>query len=247
MMVSNKSNWEKVQKALKQRGFYNMPLVVDGIVGPGTRKAVQDFKTSIGFNPRFYVGPLTLASLGFSETEVEEMTKAKSAEDGLPSYAWMETAWSLEGTREITGSKNNPVIMNWADDLDIWYPNDEVPWCGLFVAHCMNVGAPNDPQPSNVLGARNWGSYGRKVTPGYGSVLVFWRTHKTKSWNGHVGLYVGEDSTTYYVLGGNQSNKVNVARISKSRLLSANAPLTEDWSPLIVNRNTGGIISTNEA
>lgn len=34
---------------------------------------------------------------------------------------------------------------------------------------------------------------------------------------GHVGIYVGEDSTCYHVLGDNQSNMVCITRIEKTR------------------------------
>lgn len=38
------------------------------------------------------------------------------------------------GTKEAQGSRNNAAILDWAKDLDIHYPGDDVPWCGLFVA-----------------------------------------------------------------------------------------------------------------
>ena len=49
-----------------------------------------------------------------------------------------------------------------------------------------------------------------------GHILTF-----TRNGGGHVGIYVGEDTTCYHVLGGNQSNQVNVMRIEKSRLSQA--------------------------
>ena len=73
---------------------------------------------------------------------------------------WLTEARSLLGTPETPGSANNPAIMEWARNLDQWYPGDDVPWCGLFVAHCMSVGAPDEPQAFNRLGARNWLEYG---------------------------------------------------------------------------------------
>ena len=54
-----------------------------------------------------------------------------------------------------------------------------------------------------------------------GSVLVFERGS-----GGHVGFAVGQDDTHFYVIGGNQSDAVTVARIAKSRLLGARWPAT---------------------
>ncbi|MEM8948079.1 MAG: hypothetical protein AAGA21_20560 [Pseudomonadota bacterium] len=43
---------------------------------------------------------------------------------------------------------------------------------------------------------------------------------------GHVGFYWAEDETTYHILGGNQSNEVNVSRYKKDRFLRARWPDT---------------------
>jgi len=42
---------------------------------------------------------------------------------------------------------------------------------------------------------------------------------------GHVALYVGEDSTTYRRLGGNQTDQVCTARLDKTRLRAVRQPL----------------------
>tara|TARA_R110002126_G_scaffold44153_2_gene126133 strand:+ start:545 stop:1216 length:672 start_codon:yes stop_codon:yes gene_type:complete len=52
------------------------------------------------------------------------------------------------------------------------------------------------------------------VQPITGAVLVFERGS-----GGHVGFAIGQDDTNFYVLGGNQSDAVTVARIAKSLLL----------------------------
>jgi hypothetical protein len=46
-------------------------------------------------------------------------------------------------------------------------------------------------------------------------VLIFERGS-----GGHVGFAVGQDEKHFYVLGGNQSDAVTIARIAKSRLLA---------------------------
>jgi hypothetical protein len=56
--------------------------------------------------------------------------------------------------------------------------------------------------------------FGNYAPPGLGTILVF-----SRGSGGHVGVYMGEDSTHYHVLGGNQSDRVSVARIPKTRLL----------------------------
>ena len=57
--------------------------------------------------------------------------------------------------------------------------------------------------------------------PVTGAVLIFERGS-----GGHVGFAGGQDDTHFFVLGGNQSDAVTVARIAKSRLLGARWPAT---------------------
>ena len=59
------------------------------------------------------------------------------------------------------------------------------------------------------------------LQPIAGAVLVF-----SRGSGGHVGFAMGQDDTHLYVLGGNQSDAVTIARIAKSRLLGARWPAT---------------------
>lgn len=111
---------------------------------------------------------------------------------------WFEVAKSLIGTKEIPGAANNATIMGWAKRLGarilgIAYAGDHVPWCGLFVAHCVSE-AGLTPAPIAVR-ASSWEAWGAnlradRLAPG--AVLVFKRPG-----GGHVGFYVGEDATAY--------------------------------------------------
>ena len=74
---------------------------------------------------------------------------------------------------------------------------------------------------ANPYWARNWLLFGQAVQPITGAVLIFER-----SVGGHVGFAVGQDDTSFYVLGGNQSDAVTVAHVAKSRLLGARWPAT---------------------
>ena len=69
---------------------------------------------------------------------------------------------------------------------------------------------------SNPYWARNWLLFGRQVRPIFGAVLVFERGS-----GGHVGFALDQHDTHVYVLGGNQSDAFIIARIAKSRILSA--------------------------
>ena len=154
-------------------------------------------------------------------------------------------AVELFGVTETVGSVNNPVIMGWAKELGLEkvYTADSIPWCGLYAAIIMlRAQRPVVDQP---LWALNWNKFGVRVTtPMLGDILTF-----SRKGGGHVGLYVGEDTTAYHVLGGNQGDKVSVVRIAKTRLSQARRPQynsqPENIRKVILASN--GALSTNEA
>lgn len=136
---------------------------------------------------------------------------------------WMKVATSLIGTKEFAGKQNNPTIISWAKKIGGWigsfYKEDSIPWCGLFVAHCMKESG--FPVQNDALSALGWADYGRPCEPSPGAIMVFVRPG-----GGHVGFYVGEDDEAYHILGGNQSDMVSVARVAKNRHTDTRWPNT---------------------
>ncbi|MGW8190171.1 TIGR02594 family protein [Sphingomonas hankookensis] len=164
--------------------------------------------------------------------------------------AWLKAARAKLGTREAPGAANNPTIMGWAKRLGtkalgIAYNADSVPWCGVFVAACMQeAGLPTAPI---AVRASAWAGYGislprHRLAPG--AILVFQRPG-----GGHVAFYVGEDDNAYHVLGGNQSDNVTVARIEKARCVAARWPISVPiaGSPVRMAARAGVPLSRDEA
>lgn len=133
-------------------------------------------------------------------------------------------ATALLGVAEVVGKGSNKTIIGWRDELNhagvmiTGYSDDDIPWCGLFaaiVAHRAGKEVVKEP-----LWARNWAKFGvSTMKPCLGDVLVFERNG-----GGHVGFYVAEDSTSFHVIGGNQSNMVCITRVLKNRLVAARRP-----------------------
>ncbi len=206
----------EIQKALAAKGFD--PGNIDGVWGRRTAAAVRAFQTANHLLVDGVVGPITAKALD---------ANAKPPEDSLNevSLVWFQEARRLMGLKEVAGERDNREILDWADDLDVNFAHDVIPWCGLFVGHCIGATLTTEPLPSNVLGARNWLKFGAPCTPQPGAVMVFWRVSPTGGL-GHVAFYVGEDDTSYFVLGGNQGDSVSVIRIDEKRLLGARWPAT---------------------
>jgi len=231
-----------VQRALIAAGYNPGP--VDGIWGRRSIRALRDYQRDQGLTADGIAGPLTLARL-LPEWQPSVAASAAAVAAGMP---WYQEAQRLRGTLERPGSASNPVILDWAKQAEIPYSGDDVAWCGLFVAHCIGATLPDEPLPSRPLSARAWTGWGRQVTPRLGSVLVFWRG-KRSGWQGHVGFYAGEDGVAFHVLGGNQSDRVSVARISRERLLGAYWPTTAPLAQQLVQAPAAGagVLSQNEA
>lgn len=158
-------------------------------------------------------------------------------------------ARALIGTKEIVGKIHSKVILGWAKELGIEkiYTNDEIAWCGLFIAYvCKKVNLELPFTATQSLWALNWNKFGTKQkTAMLGDILTFKRNG-----GGHVGLYVGEDATCYHVLGGNQSNMVNITRIEKSRCAGIRRTewkIAQPKDVAVVYVNSNGFISKNEA
>lgn len=221
----------KVQRRLKELGFDPGPL--DGIRGPRTDAAVTAFKSSIGLRARPYIGPITEAAL-FKAGESAEASD-------LP---WMNAAQAVRGLHE---QRDTARLKAWFDKSVSWIDPREISWCGAFVATCHRIANPDVAIPENPLGARNWGRFGRRVSPCFGATMTFWRISPS-SWQGHVGFYVGEDGTHFHVLGGNQSNAVTVSRVAKSRLLESRWPSSVPVTGKRIILTAGGApVTTNEA
>jgi uncharacterized protein (TIGR02594 family) len=174
----------------------------------------------------------------------------------LPSrYAWLGSvdapkhlveAIKLFGVKETIGPKNTAAILKWADEVNVddVYVADSTPWCGLFAAVVVKRGGWEPVK--NPLWALNWSKFGQASDkPSLGDILTFKRLG-----GGHVGFYVGEDKDYYHVLGGNQSDEVNVTRIAKSRLYAARRPkwrIAQPANVRPVRLTATGPVSTNEA
>ncbi len=206
-----------VQTELAKLGFKPGPL--DGIWGRQTAAAVRAFQAKNNLEVDGIIGPQVLAALFPGVAQPTDLTD--------PSLVWFQEAIRLLGTREEPGKGSNGDIIDWATDLNVFYKSDDIPWCGLFVGHCISATLDREPTPAGLLSARSWERFGIRTSPTPGAVMVFWR-RSPQSGLGHVGFYAGEsaDGSAYRILGGNQSNAVSLAWIAKSRLVAARWPST---------------------
>lgn len=244
--------FQEFQQALIDLGYDLGPAGADGVPGRLTQAAILAFKATVGLSNTTTVGPQTVAA-------VQAALAAKSLRPapGLaipptpdhPEPIWMVEAARYLGVQEVVGPGSNPTILGWARALGsrllgMNYTDDDTPWCGLFVAHCIAVTLPTEPIPSVPVRASAWLDFGQRLSaPALGAVMVF-----TRAGGGHVGFYAGETESAFYILGGNQSNRVSRTWIAKDRSTGFRWPssvaMPNRWR-VLVDRN-GAPLSRNE-
>jgi uncharacterized protein (TIGR02594 family) len=155
---------------------------------------------------------------------------------------WLAEAKRHLGLKEVPGKQHNSTILSWLAKLPggAWIKDDETPWCGTFVAWCM-VSAGYQP-PKDWFRAKEWLNFGKTSLPRVGAIAVFGREA-----GGHVGFCVGESADNLYILGGNQSNAVNITPIAKSRLIGMRWPASLALSEVRLPPMVGGTVSRDEA
>lgn len=172
---------------------------------------------------------------------------------------WVAEARNHIGLSEIVGDKHNEKILEmWEVGFTatgqverlkekVWQ-NDETAWCGGFAAYIFAIVGLEKHIPKYFPTARAWAKVGTKLDkPAYGCIAVF-----SRKGGGHVGIVVGEDQKgNLMILGGNQSNQVNIMPIAKSRAIAyrwcgtQDKPYQSRYKLPILTSN--GKLSTNEA
>ncbi|MFM9848759.1 MAG: TIGR02594 family protein [Hyphomicrobiaceae bacterium] len=148
---------------------------------------------------------------------------------------WMAVAWAELGQSEVSGAAANPRVVDYFRQLGHRaIADDETAWCAAFVGACLERAGFSS---TRSLIARSYLEWGEPATePAAGSIAVLTRGASTSL--GHVGFLVGMTDTAVYLLGGNQSDAVSVARFDRSRLLSTRMPTARATKGAATDRET---------
>jgi uncharacterized protein (TIGR02594 family) len=129
---------------------------------------------------------------------------------------WLTIAFQEVGEKEFPGNMENPRIQAYLHSTNLGVPyslRDETPWCSAFVNWCVERAGY---EGTDSAWARSWLYWGQSTeTPRKGTIVVFRRDVN----KGHVGFYLDESLRKIEILGGNQSNCVNISKYYKSDLL----------------------------
>lgn len=137
-----------------------------------------------------------------------------------------EPSWLIEarkhfGLSEVKGAAHNAEILKmWRDIKRGGIKDDETPWCAAFLGAMLErVGV----RSTRFESAKSYLQWGVALTnPVVGCVVVF-----TREGGGHVGFFLGYDKKgNLMILGGNQSDGVNVRAFPVERATGYRYPAT---------------------
>jgi uncharacterized protein (TIGR02594 family) len=136
--------------------------------------------------------------------------------DDMPE--WLRIAKKEIGVIETTNG-DNPRILQYHLVTKLKAKTEDTPWCAAFVCWCLEQAGIVSTRSAWAKDFLNWGVEIDK--PRVGCIVVFSRGNV----GGHAGFYVSETKTHIMILGGNQSNMVNMSEYSKSNLLGFRWPV----------------------
>lgn len=162
--------------------------------------------------------------------------KTRVAIDRIDIPEYLKIAMGEIGTKEIKGRKHNQRVLEY-HSVSGGFSEDEVPWCASFVNWVM-LQSGVQKTVSYPARAKSWGDFGVAIQfPRVGAIAV-----KTRIGGGHVGFVVAVRGNSLYLLGGNQSDEVNIRRYSVQDFITFRVPRDEQH-----NRYTNLIMSARIA
>jgi len=147
-----------------------------------------------------------------------------------------ELAQGEIGTVEWRDGSNPKVVAYFKDAGHPEVKDDATAWCAAFVGAMLHRAGDNGTGALNARSYLKWGDGVNLTDAKPGDIVVFKRGNST--WEGHVAFFVSQDAKSIKVLGGNQSDAVNIKPYPKSALLGIRraddpAPMS---SPAAVHR-----------
>lgn len=205
---------KEIQTALARLGY---KLSGTGYFGNGTDTAVEDFQKRAGCDPvDGVVGNDTAVAI--DKALAGELSAPAAPISEVERPLWLQAGLKLIGVKETIGVKDNSVIIDWAKDeggdIAKTYTHDSIPWCALFANHCLTRAGIKGTESLWALDfAGQWPSV-KLVGPAVGAFAPM-----VRNGGGHIGIVVGADQHgNVMLLGGNQSDAVNIKPFARSRL-----------------------------
>ncbi len=218
---------ESVKALQELLNDWQLPVSVDGVFGPQTRRAVRAFQSQhLDRHGRPLVvdgkvGPLTWWSLRHRRAVIAVNPVISFSR--MPHKSFGGTTWGRNALRAAIGELRAEASEIGGNNRGKWvrrYLNGLAPegcaWCAGFVSWCYSQNKSGMPFEYS-LGARNIMNQFKKkgwmtppgddVDPQPGDIVVWWR-ERLAGWKGHIGIVHHAKEGMLYTIEGNKSNRV---------------------------------------
>jgi len=202
--IENKQNYSQeiydAQTVLKDLGLYT--YTVDGINGPGTKRAIKSFQTKAGLVSDGVLGPLTKSALEKGEESYIAIETISSTTETTSSNAQTVNQSSALDLRNYDPSKS--CIVGYVDSNGIWVPDP----CfkPVFVYRFGNTAQVNSQQELDAYLADRWSLEKEKTYVTIGRVKT---QNYTDGVNSPVnGMIMPSDANNKIVIGIKNDNNV---------------------------------------
>lgn len=128
-----------------------------------------------------------------------------------------ELAQAEVGTAEWKNGNNPKVVAYFKDSGNAGVKDDETAWCAAFVGAMLKRAGLKGTGKLNARSYLEWGTPVDRKDAKPGDIVIFKRGNS--SWQGHVAFFVKDRGALIDVLGGNQSDAVNVKGYQAAMLL----------------------------
>lgn len=213
--LNKKEDVAAIQKLLNSFGH---KFSVNGIFDDLLSSAIIKFQSDIlkYSHPDGIVDPGQKTWRVLNGEKIESTNATSSTPSSKPN--WIKIAEAEIGQKEISGNENNSRILEYHASTLGKANSETVHWCSAFVNWVMTKSGYTG---TNNAVAISWAKWGKKVNqPSYGSIAVIDWDGKGPGWQGHVGFVVGKKGSSILLLGGNQSDAVNISSFNSNKVIA---------------------------
>jgi uncharacterized protein (TIGR02594 family) len=172
-------------------------------------------KTLLSWLAKVFSAPKAVASAPASKPAV--VVKPTVATKTVSTKTAYDYAKEEVGTTEWAKGDNPEVVEYYAESGNAGVKQDSVAWCAAFVGAMLKRSGLKGTGKLNARSYLEWGVAVDRKDAKPGDIVVFKRGNST--WQGHVAFFVKDNGMTITVLGGNQSDSVNMSRYGAANLL----------------------------
>lgn len=190
----------------------------DGDWGRNSIQALEAFQRRAGLAVSGVADAPTVAALRTAPVGGVVSPAPAAVRDSMP--PWMAEMHRKMGLHEV---RDNAALSEWLRSWGRYLGNPkDLPWCGDAIESCIAKTLPKEPLPSNPFFAQAWKDFGIDVGYIVGAIGVIRWTPTS----GHVGIVAEVTPTRIKLIGGNQTNAINISSFPREKFIAGRWPST---------------------